>query len=54
MTTMDVLSEGLNKRILTEEDCDAFIKRVKEKGSKLPVNKISEFMEMKKSLKKRC
>lgn len=48
LTTMDILAEGLNKGILTEEDCDAFIKRVKEKGSKLPVDSIREFLEMKK------
>ncbi|MEN6464470.1 MAG: hypothetical protein ABFD62_04745 [Syntrophaceae bacterium] len=44
LTTMDVLVEGLNKGIMTEGDCDAFIKRVKEKGSKLPVDSIREYM----------
>lgn len=47
LTTMDILLEGLNKRILKEEDCDRFIKQVKEKGSKLPVNNMKEYIKIK-------
>lgn len=50
LTTMDILLEGLNKRILKEEDCDRFIKRVKEKGSKLPVDNMKEYIKIKTSL----
>jgi hypothetical protein len=44
ITTMDLLAEAFKKRMLTEGDCDNFIKLVKSKGSKLPVNSIQEFL----------
>ena len=35
ITTMDFISEAFRKRILTEDECDEFIRAVKMKGSKL-------------------
>jgi hypothetical protein len=35
ITTMDFLSEAFRQQILTEKECDDFIKSVKSKGSKL-------------------
>ena len=35
LTTMDILLEAYRNKILTETECDAFIKEVKEKNSKL-------------------
>ncbi len=47
LTTMDILVEALNKKILTEKECDDFIKDVKEKGSRLPCDTIREYLKMK-------
>ncbi len=46
-TTMDILVEALNKKILTEKECDDFITDVKAKGSKLPCNTIQEYLKIK-------
>jgi len=35
LTTMDILLEAYHNKILSETECDAFIKEVKEKDSKL-------------------
>ena len=35
LTTMDFLAEAFRNQILTENECDDFIKTVKDKGSKL-------------------
>jgi predicted nucleic acid-binding protein len=43
LTTMDFLCEALNKNVLIESECDAFIQLVKAAGSRLPVNKMSEY-----------
>lgn len=43
LTTMDFLCEAKKKGIMSESTCNAFIAKVKEAGSKLPVNKISEY-----------
>ena len=43
LTTMDFLIEALEKGILTEVECNTFIKTTKAKGSKLPVKKISDY-----------
>ncbi|NMM49844.1 hypothetical protein [Marinigracilibium pacificum] len=43
LTTMDFLCEALKKNIMTENECDNFIQRVKSSGSKLPVNYMSEY-----------
>lgn len=50
LTTMDVLLEGYRLGIMTETECDAFIKEVKSKGSKLigGVDSISVYEGMKK------
>jgi len=44
LTTMDFLVEALKIKLLTEAECDLFIKNVKLKGSKLPVNTINEYI----------
>lgn len=43
LTTMDFIAEALRSDFWSEADCDFFIYNVKSKGSKLPVNKISEY-----------
>jgi hypothetical protein len=47
-TTMDILLEGLNQRILSEEECDQFIFDVKSKGSKLPCDSMLEYLRRNK------
>ncbi|MDP4184234.1 MAG: hypothetical protein Q8862_03610 [Bacteroidota bacterium] len=44
LTTMDFLIEALHANQLTEQECDIFIKNVKAVGSKLPVDKINEYL----------
>lgn len=44
-TTMDLLCIALEKNIFSNQDCNEFIKKVKEKGSKLPCNTIEEFLK---------
>lgn len=44
LTTMDFLCEAMQKGVFTEADCNTFIQTVKASGSKLPVNKMSEFI----------
>jgi len=43
ITTMDFLWKALTSKLLTEEECNEFIKRVIEGSSKLPVKNIKEF-----------
>ncbi|ADR23134.1 hypothetical protein MATR_30170 [Marivirga tractuosa] len=43
LTTMDFLCEAKTKNIMSETDCDNFIKRVKDAGSKLPVNSMKDY-----------
>lgn len=45
-TTMDLLYEGYRKGIMTELECDYFISAVRGNGSKLPCNKMSEYLKM--------
>jgi len=45
LTTMDFLSEALNEKQLTEQECNDFIRNVKAVGSKLPVNTIDEYLK---------
>jgi hypothetical protein len=45
ITTMDFLAEALNKKQLTEQECNDFIRNVKAVGSKLPVDTISEYLK---------
>ena len=43
MTTIDVLCSAMNQKIYSEDDCNEFIKKVIEKGSDLPINKMKDF-----------
>ncbi len=43
ITTMDFLAEAYNREMITEEECNSFIRDVKSAGSKLPVNTIAEY-----------
>ena len=43
LTTMDFLCEALRLNIFTENQCDEFILKVKNAGSKLPVKRIRDF-----------
>jgi hypothetical protein len=43
--TMDILKFAHEKRILTETDINNTIRLIKEKGSKLPVNSITEYIQ---------
>ena len=45
LTTMDFLAEALRAKQLTEQECNDFIKNVKAVGSKLPVNRIDEYIK---------
>ena len=45
LTTMDFLAEAFKIDKLSEAECDEFIYNVKLKGSKLPCNTISEYIE---------
>lgn len=44
LTTIDFLYYAYIRRKMTKEDCDAFIKEVIEKGSKLPLIDISTYV----------
>lgn len=44
LTTMDILLEAYHNKILSETECDAFIKEVKEKDSKL-INGVDSIVE---------
>lgn len=46
LTTMDVLVIALNNGLFSEAECDEFIQKVKNRGSKLPVNTIKEYFEL--------
>lgn len=50
LTTMDILLEAYQNGTMTEEQCDSFIKEVKEKGSKLidKIDTIKAYEQMKK------
>lgn len=50
LTTMDFLCEALSNGLFDESRCDNFITTVKSKGSKLPVNKMSEYTCIEKKL----
>lgn len=45
LTTMDFLAEALKSKLLTEQDCNDFIKNVKAAGSKLPVDSIADYLK---------
>lgn len=52
LTTMDILLIGFEKGVITEEECDYFIYKVKSSGSKLPVNSINDYIKMKNNTTK--
>lgn len=43
LTTMDFLCEAIKKGVLTEQECNNFIQKVKAAKSKLPVNSMKEY-----------
>ena len=43
ITTMDFIWKAFTRKLLTEEECNEFINRVLDGGSKLPVKNINEF-----------
>jgi predicted nucleic acid-binding protein len=45
ISTMDLLKEALDKSIMSEEECDKFIEKVKKQGSQLPCNYMFEYTE---------
>jgi len=45
ITTKDILLEGYNKGILNEEECDDFIRKIREKGSKFPYDNFRQVLE---------
>jgi predicted nucleic acid-binding protein len=47
-TTMDILNLAEEKGLLAEQECDEFITTVRNKNSRLPVQSLSEYREMKK------
>ncbi|HEY0091684.1 MAG TPA: hypothetical protein VGB43_04275 [Flavobacterium sp.] len=51
LTTMDILLQAYLNGIMDEEECDNFIKEVKQKGSKLVfgINKISDYRKLKEA-----
>jgi len=50
LTTMDILLEAYHNNILSETECNAFIKEVKEKDSKL-INGVDSIVEYKQKYK---
>lgn len=45
ITTKDILVEGYNKGIVNEEECNDFIGKIKEKGSKFPYDSFRQVLE---------
>lgn len=45
LTTMDFLAEAFMRKQLTKQECNIFIKNVKDSGSKLPVDKIDDYIK---------
>ena len=43
LTTMDFLCKAVQDKLLTEQDCDAFIQKVIQAGSRLPVKSLKEY-----------
>jgi predicted nucleic acid-binding protein len=46
-TTMEILEEAMNTGMMTETECDQFISEVKQKKSRLPVNSMKDYFQMK-------
>jgi hypothetical protein len=49
-TTIDILLEAMIKKIMTEAECDKFIKEVRARGSRLPCISIADYRKMKNVL----
>ncbi len=49
MTTLDILVEAIRLNIMSEDECDTFIAKVKNKGCKLPCNTIQEYLNLLKN-----
>lgn len=47
LTTADILFEGFTKNMVTQEECDSFIAKVKDKGSKFPYGTMQELIDAK-------
>jgi hypothetical protein len=45
ITTKDILVEGYKKEIITEEEADIFIRKIREKGSKFPYENFKEVLK---------
>ncbi len=45
VSTMDLLRQAMDENILTEQVCNDFIAKVKQRGSKLPCNLMSEYTD---------
>ncbi len=45
LTTMDFLAEAYNLGVMDEGNCDFFIYKVKQKGSRLPYNTIRDYLD---------
>jgi hypothetical protein len=45
ITTKDILVEGFRKGIIMEKECDIFIRKIKEKGSKFPYNNFRQVID---------
>ena len=48
LTTMDILYDAFEKKILTENEADEVIQKILSKNSKLPVNRISKYKPSKR------
>ena len=44
VTTMDFIWKAYTSKLMTEEECNTFLRLVLEKGSKLPVSRIKAFV----------
>ncbi len=47
ITTMDIIADAYERKIMTEADCDFFIYNITSKGSRLPFSTIKAFLSMK-------
>lgn len=48
ITTMDIIEEAFNKKIMDLADCDLFISKVINNKSKLPFDSITKYLQSKK------
>jgi predicted nucleic acid-binding protein len=45
LTTMDILKEAFDQKLLSKHECDHFISNVKSKGSKLPFETMDKYLD---------